>query len=169
MRAREQKRRGKQRPLKRRLHFGGGEVWTYRVGNGLVLVRPPDLHTTYHVSLTEITGMSWDDLERGQWKGWWSGMGPQEVKDYIDRHLRPPPEIVVPRVVFVHPTPWVAQTWHLRPNCHFLPQTRRGQAYDAIGLGPDRARRHLGGELNRRNLCGICMRHAGEERGGVLP
>ena len=164
MKARDQRKRSRRKePFRRRLHFSEEEVWTYRIGGHLVLIRTPDLETTFHVPLTQITGMTPDDLERGEWKGWWKGVGPQEVKDYIQHHLRPAPEIELPPRVIVRVSPWRTrgQTWHLRRECHFLPQKTEHILFNAWKqvrtLSPEEAAERLGEPLTRRNLCGVCM------------
>lgn len=160
MRVKDQrKRQGVPRSFKRRVHFGN-EEWAYKVGGMWVVVLAPDRKTTYRVRLEEVTGMSWDDIEKGRWKGWWQGVGPQEVRDYIERHLRGAPEIGVPPEVFLHPMEGISVTWHSSPDCNFLPQTRRGQLFDAIALDPSAAAVRLGQPLTRHNLCGVCMRRS---------
>ncbi len=38
--------------------------------------------------MSDFTGWSWDTLERAGYKGYWPKFGPQDVKDYINKHLR---------------------------------------------------------------------------------
>lgn len=158
MKRRDQK-QSNPRPYKRRIHFSEREAWSYRIGNHGVLIRPPDNTETFRVPLTEITGMSWDELERGHWKGWWDGVGPQEVKGYIARHLRPDPNIPLPEFIFVHPHK-VGATWHLRMDCPVLPQRKRRNPFDAARIGPGEAIRFIGAPATLRNLCSICCYRA---------
>lgn len=88
MKLRDQRRQRQHRPYKRKVHFPNGEVWSYRIGFSMCSIRSPDHRQTHKVTLTQITGMLPDDIERGVWKGWWKGVGPQQVKDYIEKHLR---------------------------------------------------------------------------------
>lgn len=88
MKERDQRKNPRRRPYKRKLHFSEHEVWSYRFANGVVAIRTPDLRTTHQIPVPKISGMSWDDMERGIWKQWWTGVGPQKIKDYIDEHLR---------------------------------------------------------------------------------
>lgn len=159
MKQRDQRKKGgTSKPLKRKLHFPDGEVWTWRFGSD-VLIRTPDCRTTYHVPLPEITGMRYDDMERGEWKGWWDGVGPQQVKDYIELHLRPDPRIVVPPRIFIHPHVWSQSRWHLYIDCHFLPN----KSYHAVlprSVAPEGFAKRVGTEPTRLNLCGVCLRRS---------
>ena len=157
MKKRDQKKqRRAPRPYKRNLHFSEGDVWSYRFTNGVVAIRTPDCKTTHKVPLPEISGMSWDDMERGEWKGWWAGIGPQCVKDYVRSHLRPDPDDVhIPQMVFMHPR--FLGRWHLFQNCRFLPHRRTGQAYDATRVFKEELEERLEEKPTLLNLCGVCM------------
>lgn len=165
MKARDQRKKKKRRPpqpFRRKLHFSEEEVWTYRVAGGDVLIRTPDLSETFRIDFAQITGMLWEDMERGQWKGWWKGIRPQEIKDYIQHHLRPDPAIELPPRIFVRLPPWGrGDLWHLRRECYFLPQKTENPVFQAWrqvrGLDPEEAAERLGEPLTRRNLCGLCM------------
>ena len=71
----------------RKLHLSNGEVWTYRVGGGHVKIRRPD-RKAFAPDLTQVTGLTWDSIERGHWKctrdAW---VTPAMVKAYIEREL----------------------------------------------------------------------------------
>lgn len=152
----QKKRRRTPAPYKRRLHFADGETWSYRFTNGVVAIRSPRCETTYEVPLLEISGMSWNDMERGEWKGWWSGVGPQAVKDYVLFHLRPDPDDVrIPNLVFMHPH--FFGRWHFYEDCHFLPHRRHHQAYDPARVPDDELEERLGEKPTLLNLCGVCM------------
>lgn len=136
------------RPLKRLLHFGD-EVWSYQVASGVVLIRLPDLSMTFTICLPEIVGMSYETIEKGLWKRWWHGVGPGEVKAYIDGHLRGP-DIVVPDTVYLPVSPhWEPERWHLFSSCSLLFRLAQPFARDA-------AQETLGFKLTQRNLCGAC-------------
>lgn len=155
MRERDQRRRRPQ-PYKRRLHFPDGEEWSYRFTSGKVAIRTPDCETTFQIPLPEISHMTWDNMERGEWKGWWKGVGPQKVKDYILFHLRPDPDdCPTPTLVFMHPL--ISDRWHLHEECQFLPHRRHGQKYDPDRVFADELEGRLGEEPTLRNLCGACM------------
>jgi len=176
MKARDQRRKKKRQPpepFRRKLHFLEDEVWSYRVGGSFVWIRTPDLKTTFEIPFTQITGMSWDDMERGQWKRWWDGIGPQQIKDYVEHHLRPDPAIELPPRVFVRLPPWGTrgETWHLRRECHFLPQETENPLFQAWrqvkAVSPEEAAEHFGEPLTRRNLCGLCMHHVYAREGAT--
>jgi hypothetical protein len=152
----QKKTRRRPRPYKRQLHFPDGEVWSYRFTNGVVAIRTPDCETTYKVPMPEISGMSWDDMERGQRKQWWTGVGPQCVKDHIKFHLRPDPHsFPIPTLVFMHPM--FFGRWHLYEGCRFLPHRRHHQAYDPARVFADDLDERLGEPATLLNLCGVCM------------
>jgi len=153
----QRKHRGASRPLKRTLHLSTNKVWTWRCDGARVIIRTPNCQTTYKVPMPEITHMSWDSMERGEWKGWWKGMGPQAVKDYIDRHLRPAPEFSVPAQLFVHPHYGAGWTWHLYVRCPFLPSRERHGDLIPKSVTPEQYADQTGELPTRRNLCGACM------------
>lgn len=70
----------------RKLHVRS-EIWEYKIGKNAIQLFSPDgkKHVT---SQSEVTGMSWDDLERGYWKGWFKGVTPSQVKTWIEIHYR---------------------------------------------------------------------------------
>lgn len=70
------------KPFSRKIHLPTG-IWTYRITSGNVLIRNPDCTKTHEACLTKITGMSWDTIERGIWKGWFK-IVPSQVKKYIE-------------------------------------------------------------------------------------
>ena len=63
----------------KKIHICGFE-WKWKFGNTIVL-RDPE-NKVYQIPLTEICGWTWDEIERGQWKGYLS-IKPSQVKDYI--------------------------------------------------------------------------------------
>ena len=156
MKKRDQKQKRLPRPYKRALHFSDGEVWSYHFANGGVAIRTPDCKTTHRVPLPEISGLSWDEMERGEWKGWWTGIGPQCVKDYVRSHLRPDPNsFPLPTLLFMHPR--FHERWHLFQDCHFLPHRKTGQICDPMRVFAEDLEEHLGKKATLLNLCGVCM------------
>ena len=57
--------------------------WVY--GNHIVVIRRNG-KVVAKPTLTEITGLSWNDIERGQWKGWLS-ITPKNVATWIQKNL----------------------------------------------------------------------------------
>ena len=71
----------------RKLHIGN-EEWQYRVGDGTIVVVPPNGKKAY-VPCHEVKGCSSDDFERGKWKKTSDGMiTPSELKAYIEWDFR---------------------------------------------------------------------------------
>ncbi len=62
------------------------EEWKYKVGEGYVNIFSPS-GTRHNISLNEVTGEEWSNIERGRWKGWWKGVRPHQVKNYIENNL----------------------------------------------------------------------------------
>jgi len=71
--------------LNRKVHIDDQE-WTYKIGSGAIVIWSPEgkKHLT---NQSVVTGMSWDDLERGKWKGTWKGIGPKLIKEHIEKHI----------------------------------------------------------------------------------
>lgn len=162
-----QKEQGKPRalPFDRKIHFGANEVWTYRVSSMFVLVREPDPSKLHQVSVCDVTGMSFNDIERGCWKRWWKGIGPGEVRAYIEGHLRGQEGVLLPETMFVegrlfdrvNPTTassvdWVPgaleRRWHTSPQCHLAFKAREAAAAQASLA--------LGAPITRATMCGLC-------------
>lgn len=58
----------------------------WRYGGRGVIVRQGDVKHNVHV--TEVTGLQWDDVERGQWKRTSDGMiTPGQVRAWIDKNV----------------------------------------------------------------------------------
>ncbi len=65
----------------------GGQVFKYKVGKTCINIVLPD-GSRVHPTLSEVSGLSWDEVERGQWKKWFS-VTPGMLKSYlIENHLR---------------------------------------------------------------------------------
>jgi hypothetical protein len=140
----------KARPFKRLLHFAEGDVWSYQVASGAVLIRTPDLAVTHSIPLPEVVGMTYDEIEKGCWKKWWAGVGPGDVKAYVVGHLRGPETLELPPGVFMTVNKyWEPERWHLFETCGLL--YRCGQPSSVAD-----AEQRLGTKLTRKNLCGAC-------------
>jgi hypothetical protein len=66
---------------KRKIHLFG-KVWEYIIGNGRIVIWSPD-GKKYLTDMSEVSGWSWTDIERGTWKGYFS-ITPQMIKDHIE-------------------------------------------------------------------------------------
>lgn len=62
-----------------------GRLWQWRFGKSIRIVSPEGVST--HVALTDFTGMSWDDLERADWKGYTTPVTPRSIRDHIERRI----------------------------------------------------------------------------------
>ncbi len=51
----------------RSIHINN-EIYFYKIGDFNVKVKLPN-HNSICLSLAEITGINWDDIERNKWKG----------------------------------------------------------------------------------------------------
>ncbi len=61
-------------------------TWQYRIGSGDIVIFSPN-DSRYLTNQSEVTGMSWDNLERGYWKGWFKGIGPGDIRKWIEEHI----------------------------------------------------------------------------------
>jgi hypothetical protein len=80
----ETARRFKSSPLlpMKKIHTDEG-VYQYQVGRQNVLLFDPK-GTKSVIPLSDISGLSWDQIERGKWKRWFS-VTPSMVRDFIWR------------------------------------------------------------------------------------
>lgn len=154
MKQRDQKKRREIQPFKRKLHFSDGETWSYRVGQNYVVMRSPE-GKTHEAILPDVTGESWNDIERAQWKHYWDGVRPQAIKNYIGYHLRPPPEFHPVTHAYMHP--YFFGHWHMFWDCHVLPHEKNGQAFDPAVVDYEDLEGHLGAKATRLNFCPVCM------------
>jgi hypothetical protein len=64
-----------------------GRPWWFKVGQATVEIWDSSNHKSA-VDINELTGRSWDVLERGRWKGTLDGMvKPSDVVRYIQAEL----------------------------------------------------------------------------------
>lgn len=84
----------KAKPFQRKVHIGRA-VWTYRVTSSAVIVRSPDCLTTYQATLPAFTGLSWDAIERAEWKHTnLVNIKPSDIKGFI-QSLKTPKKVNV--------------------------------------------------------------------------
>ncbi len=60
----------KAQPLRHKIHMPDG-IWTYQIGRkttGGATIRNPDCELTGKIDMSELTGWSWDALERAEHK-----------------------------------------------------------------------------------------------------
>ena len=74
------------RPLKRKINIEG-DIWTYRITKAVVQIVNPDCSKKWSIPLPDFTNMTWDNIERGQWKGWFK-LGPGDIADYIHHQIK---------------------------------------------------------------------------------
>jgi len=74
--------------LKRKLHIGN-EVWTYKMGHRHVVIRHPDGLKSSIANKSQVTGLSWDTIERGEWKRTSDAhVYPRQIKKWIENNLK---------------------------------------------------------------------------------
>lgn len=69
-----------------RLIHLNNEIWKWSVGNFHVVIKSPQ-NKRFNLDITDITGESYDVVERGKWKKWWTGVKPSQIKSYIENNL----------------------------------------------------------------------------------
>lgn len=67
---------------KRKIHIDE-EEWIYRIGRQFIVIWSPN-NNKYLTNLSEVSGLSWSNIERNIWKGNWKGIKPSEIKKYIE-------------------------------------------------------------------------------------
>ena len=67
-------------------------IWTYRIGcknpgcGGGATIRNPDCTITAKFDMSELTGWSWNDLERARWKKTPEPqVKPSDIRSFIDK------------------------------------------------------------------------------------
>jgi len=77
------------RPLRHRLHFDDGVIWTWEMRRDDCIIRDPE-GQQFRTDRSELTGATWDEIERSDWKrcGGQYGITPGIVKQYIQTHLK---------------------------------------------------------------------------------
>ncbi len=65
-----------------RIIWVGSVAYQYRIGSGYVKIRgyPP-------IDLSTFTGISWDQIEKGKWKKWFS-ITPSDIKEFIEKKIQ---------------------------------------------------------------------------------
>ena len=70
---------------RRKIHLFG-KVWAYYIGSGgSIIIWDPD-NKKHVTDMSEVSGWSWTDIERGFWKRYFS-ITPGMVKKYIEYKL----------------------------------------------------------------------------------
>jgi hypothetical protein len=64
-----------------------GEVWTWKIGRGgHVSIRDPN-RKSYQTDQSKLTGLSWDAIERANWKGcngtYLHAVRPAHIREFI--------------------------------------------------------------------------------------
>lgn len=81
----EVKKHRKANPLKAEIHMPEG-VWTYRITSAGATIRNPEGNITAKIDMPELTGWSWNDLERQEWKGCpMPEIKPSDIRSLIER------------------------------------------------------------------------------------
>ncbi len=60
----------------------GGVDYEYKVGRAYVDIRPPE-GARMTPDLRQVTGLTWDEIERGTWKRYFS-VTPQQIREYLE-------------------------------------------------------------------------------------
>ena len=71
----------------RRVHIDD-QVWRYRVGRSYISIWSPEGQRTT-TDESAVTGIDYASLERAYWKGYARGVGPGEIKQWIQKNLLP--------------------------------------------------------------------------------
>lgn len=61
------------------------QEWLYKIGRINIVIQSPDgiKHVT---DMSEISGLSWSEIEKGTYKGWFH-ITPQQIKTYIQKFI----------------------------------------------------------------------------------
>lgn len=60
----------------------GGKIWYYRIGKSWCVAKEQDSGAGRRINLSNLTGMEWSDIERGQWKRWFH-VTPKQIADWL--------------------------------------------------------------------------------------
>lgn len=60
----------------------GNTDYEYKVGRAYVDIRPPE-GSRMTPDLRQVTGLTWDAIDRGKWKRTFS-VTPQQIREYIE-------------------------------------------------------------------------------------
>lgn len=69
----------------RKLHINE-EIWLYRIGRGHIVIKDP-AGKKILTNQSDVSGVNWPELERGYWKGYFKGITPSMVKDWIIKNI----------------------------------------------------------------------------------
>jgi hypothetical protein len=72
------------KPFGRPVHIDG-EEWRYKISSAGVRIRTPQGGYVF-VDMCVFTGFNNEHIERAHWKGYWTELGPGDVKTYIEKY-----------------------------------------------------------------------------------
>jgi|TARA_Y100000310_G_C20691033_1_gene822213 hypothetical protein len=67
----------------RKLQRSNG-LWQYKIGVGGIVIFTPE-NKRILTNQSKVSGLSWDNLERGYWKRWFKGITPKHIDKFIDK------------------------------------------------------------------------------------
>ena len=67
----------------RKVHINGQKYW-YKIGKVFIPIFTPN-GVKFLANQSLVSGLSWNELERGYWKGWFKGITPKMIKEYITK------------------------------------------------------------------------------------
>lgn len=68
----------------RKVHIAN-KIYEYSIGMQHIRIKTPE-GKILSPNFSEVTGLNWDNIERGIWKRYFS-IKPQQIKDYISKTL----------------------------------------------------------------------------------
>jgi len=64
-----------------------GRTWKWGVGKQNIIVRAQDNNESRHIDFSTLTGLSWTEIERGQWKRWFK-ITPKHIAAWLNNSLQ---------------------------------------------------------------------------------
>lgn len=62
----------------------GNANWEYRVGDTYVVAKNPTTNKGARITISELTGVSWDEIQRAKRKGSnWGGVTPAHIAKWL--------------------------------------------------------------------------------------
>jgi hypothetical protein len=68
----------------RKVHINN-QIWHYSIGKQNVIIESPE-EIQWVVAFDKLLNMKWSDIERGQWKRYFT-IKPSNIKTYIESNL----------------------------------------------------------------------------------
>jgi hypothetical protein len=62
--------------------------WKYQIGQQNVIARAVDNRESRTIDFSKLTGLSWNDIEKGEWKGWFH-ITPKEIANWLKQPIKP--------------------------------------------------------------------------------